>query len=387
MNAPLVVVGSPAGRRVALLQAALAARGAAPAVVVPYNGLLDGSAALESALTEGAWLRVESPERDFDTERALIAAGADVPDDEAPDADRIGRGAALRLEFEKGRMLYPRQWFLGFRAFLRGIDAARGSCPPHRVMNPPSEIIVMFDKPSCQSLFAGAGVPCPDPLGTPLGYDDLRDRMARAGVGRAFVKQAHGSSASGVLALTTAAGKVQAWTTVEAVDRRGALALYNTRAVRRLTAERDVAVVVDALCRERAQAERWVPKASLPGGAFDLRVLVVAGRARHVVARVSRTPMTNLHLLNRRGDAGAVRARTGGAVWSAAMGDCVRAAGCFPGSLYAGVDLVIAAGFRRHAVIEINAFGDLLPGVPHEGQDTYAAELDAAGFAGCRGAA
>jgi hypothetical protein len=32
---------------------------------------------------------------------------------------------------------------------------------------------------------------------------------------------------------------------------------------------------------------------------------------------------------------------------------------------------------RRRAVIEVNAFGDLLPGVFWQGQETYAAELRA----------
>ncbi len=50
-----------------------------------------------------------------------------------------------------------------------------------------------------------------------------------------------------------------------------------------------------------------------------------------------------------------------------------------PESLYAGVDVVISPGFRRHAVLEINAFGDLLPGVLFEGLDTYTAELAALG--------
>jgi hypothetical protein len=45
-----------------------------------------------------------------------------------------------------------------------------------------------------------------------------------------------------------------------------------------------------------------MPKAGIDGRTFDLRVLVIAGRARHAVARLSRGPMTNLHLLNERGD-------------------------------------------------------------------------------------
>ncbi|MGE3819261.1 MAG: STM4014 family protein [Isosphaeraceae bacterium] len=387
MSPPVVVVGCPTGRRVALLQAALADRGSPPAVVIGYDDLLDGKVRLDQVVTAGAWLRIDSPERDFHVERALIAAGAEEPDDEAPHADRIGRARALRLAFDRGRLLHPRQWFLGFRALLRALDQQRLACPPHRVANPPEEIATMFDKPACQTRFVAAGLPCPRPLGTPWGYDDLRGRMAAAGLSRVFVKLAHGSSASGIVALAAAPGKIQAWTTVEVVNHHGRTRLYNTRAIRRIEAESEVAPLIDALCRERAQAERWVPKASVPGGTFDLRVVVIAGNARHVVARLSATPMTNLHLLNHRGDAGVVRARMTEEAWSDALRSCERAARLFPGSLCAGVDLVIASGFRRHALIEINAFGDLLPGVEHDGQDTYAAVLDAAGIDGSRSVA
>jgi hypothetical protein len=381
----IVVVGNPGGHRVALFQEALAARGLAPAVIVPYADLLAGRATLEEFVTDGSVLRVESPDRDFEVERALIAAGADEQDEETG-AARVGRAEALRLEFDRGRILYPRQWFLGFRGLLCQVERQRASCPPHAVMNRPTDISVMFDKPACHALFGDHGVPCPLGLGTPRGYDDLRERMARAGVRRVFVKLAQGSSASGIAALETDGRRVQATTTVEAIDAGGGLRLYNTRAIRRSTDERLVASVIDALCKERAHAEQWVPKASLPGGAFDLRVVVIGGRAMHAVARVSGGPMTNLHLRNRRADPGLVRTRMSPQAWEAALRSCERAAGVVPDSLYAGVDVVIAPGFRRHAVLEMNAFGDLLPCVTFEGMDTYTAELAALGVTAGGGA-
>jgi glutathione synthase/RimK-type ligase-like ATP-grasp enzyme len=372
----VIVVGNPGSRRVALFGDALAARGIGPARVVSYADLLLGRVTLEAVVSERSILRIESPERDFEVERGLIAAGADEDDTETT-ASRVGRAQALSLEFDHGRILYPRQWYLGFRKLLRQLERQRLSCPPHLVMNRPEDIEVMFDKPSCHALFHAQDVPCPRGLGTPGSYDDLRQRMAQSGISRVFVKLAHGSSASGIVALETHGQRVQASTTVEAVEGHGELKLYNTRAIRRMTDEGQIAAVVDALCRERAHAEQWVPKASLAGGVFDLRVVVIGGRAMHTVARVSQSPMTNLHLLNRRCEASLVRSRMTPDAWDAVGHSCERAAGVVPESLYAGVDVVIAPGFRRHAVLEINAFGDLLPGLSLEGMDTYTAELAA----------
>ena len=49
----------------------------------------------------------------------------------------------------------------------------------------------------------------------------------------------------------------------------------------------------------------------------------------------------------------------------------------FPGTLHVGVDLMFRVGWRAHAVAEVNAFGDLLPGVLSDGLDTYGAQVAA----------
>lgn len=225
----------------------------------------------------------------------------------------------------------------------------------------------------------------PGPAGVPVhGWDDVRALLAGpGGMRRAFVKLAHGSSASGVLAVEMAGpGRVCARTSVERTpDGR----LFNSLRVRRYATEVEVAALVDALAPDGVHIERWLPKATQHGRAADLRVVVVGGRATHAVVRTSRSPMTNLHLGGARGDLAAARAATeaAGASWADVLGLAERAARCFPGTLCVGVDVLPGAGWRRFAVGEVNAFGDLLPrltGLPGsgvEGRDTYAAQIAA----------
>jgi hypothetical protein len=204
--------------------------------------------------------------------------------------------------------------------------------------------------------------------------------MAQARVRQVFVKLAHGSSASGAVAYRTGGNsRHRAVTTVEMVRDGTQVRLYNTRRVRTLDDVQEIAALVDALCPHQVHVEEWLPKASLGGEAFDLRVLVIGGAARHVVARCSRSPMTNLHLLNRREDAETVRARVGDAAW-AAMGDITERAvrEAFPNSLHVGLDVMWTPGFRHLAILEGNAFGDLLPDVLSNGQTTYEAEVESA---------
>jgi hypothetical protein len=62
--------------------------------------------------------------------------------------------------------------------------------------------------------------------------------------------------------------------------------------------------------------------------------------------------------------------------WAATRRTCAQVmTGCFGDSLYGGIDLRVAPDYRRHTVLEVNAFGDLLPGVMSDGLDTYASEI------------
>ncbi|WP_051764338.1 STM4014 family protein [Streptomyces sp. NRRL F-5135] len=354
----LAVVGNPANRRVTLFQDAVRAAGLPAAREVPWLDVLRGRAAFGA----GETVRIDSPGEDAEVDRLLR---------DADDPTRVeGTG----------------RWYEHFTAAAREVGRAAADAGA-LLLDDPGEIAVLFDKRLCHGVLDEAGVKVPlSPTSGPgapavSGWEDVRTLMADAGLSRAFVKLAHGSSASGVIALETAGpGRVRATTSVER-DPEGRL--FNSLRVRRYTTEAEVAAIVDTLAPDGLHIEKWLPKATQGGRSADLRVVVVAGRATHAVVRISGSPMTNLHLGGSRGDLGAARAAmdASGAGWAAAMAVCERAAECFPGTHCVGVDLLAAPNWRRFAVCEVNAFGDLLPrltGLPGsagEGLDTYGAQL------------
>ncbi|SDO36490.1 STM4014 family protein [Actinacidiphila guanduensis] len=346
----LAVVGNPENRRVRLFTEAAVAAGFAAPRVVPWLDVLRAGGA---EFGPHEVVRLDSP-------------------GEHPEVDRLLRGTDDPTRVEGGARWYAR--------FTAAVGSLRGGVR----LDDPAELAVLFDKRACHQVLARAGVPVPQSPtsggAAPLrGWADLRALMREHRMPRAFVKPAHGSSASGVIALETASGgRLRATTSVETAGGR----LFNSLRVRRITDEGEAAALVDALAPDGLHLERWLPKASLGGRTADLRVLVVAGRATHVVVRTSRWPMTNLHLGGARGDLAAAMAAAGPA-WPEALRICEQAAACFPGTLAVGVDLLPATGWRHFAVAEVNAFGDLLPrltglpGSPAEGLDTYQAQLAA----------
>lgn len=336
------VVTNPGGRRARLFADAVRAAGLPPAVEIPWRALAVGEV---PPVPAGALVRVDSPDGDAEVDRLLRG------DDEPARHGEIRPGAA---------------WYAGFLAAVNRVAGGAGG----RLLSDPAELAVLFDKRRCHAVLERAGVPVPPALPPVTGYSELRATMRGAGWSRVFLKPPHGSSASGVIAFETAGPRMVATTSVEVADGR----LYNSLTVRRYTDEATVAFIVDRL--GPLHVERWFPKAGHGGRTVDLRVVVVAGRPTHVVVRASRHPMTNLHLGAQRGDTAAVRAAVGEQRWRAAMTTCARAAAQFPGCLQVGVDLMFAPGWQRHAVAEVNAFGDLLPGLVNgHGRDTYAEQV------------
>jgi hypothetical protein len=367
----IVVIGTSSSRRTALFQAAVQRRGMAM-VLIPWRDLINGHADLRQIVRRDDLVRIDSPGRDFETERLLLLAGRS---NHAPWAAKMEN-----LADDRGLIRWPALWYEGFCRVLDQLAAQLAACAPHRQMTDPADIQAMFDKTATHARLQRSGVTVPPAIGRVNGYDHLLNEMRDRRWERVFVKLAYGSSASGAIALRMSRrGMVQAHTTVEidGRDEDGEPRLYNTRRIHQLSRSSDIARIVNAIGRHVAHAEFWIPKAGIAGRTFDIRVLVIAGIACHTVVRMSRTPMTNLHLLNDRADETRVRERCGELSWDAAMKTCRDAMAAFPQSLYAGVDLLIAPDFRRHAVLELNAFGDLLGGAMWRGLDPYDAELAA----------
>jgi glutathione synthase/RimK-type ligase-like ATP-grasp enzyme len=372
----IVLVGHAGHKRVVLFQEALARRDQPPAHLVTWREALTQAGALRQAVGSGAMVRLESPGQDFEVEKLLLAAGAATAETEDVHASFLSADEALRLSFDRGRLLCPRQWYRGLRATLGRLAAELAGHSHVEWMNHPDDIVRLFDKRCCQRLFVAAGLPVPVGLGPVGSFEELLERMRSTRRWRVFVKLACGSSASGVVAFRVGGSRMQAITTVEVELRGGELLLYNTRRLRRYERRDEIALLIDALCREGVQVEEWLPKAEFQGDVFDLRVLVIDGKVQHVVPRLSQQPMTNLHLLNRRGDPELLRAEIPPEHWQTALETASHAASLFPRCLYVGVDLLLTPRFRS-AVLEANAFGDLLPGMLCNGLDTYEAEVAA----------
>ncbi len=369
-SAPFFIVSDPDDRRFILFQEARKRAGISPGICLNYDAI-DGWAA-ELAKTGCGVVRVESPGRGFRIYRKMLLLGASAA--AAEGGAHIGPDAVADLVERKGEILYLRQWYLGFCRALEKIKevAEQGD---FMFTSDPDDIAVMFDKRACHRRLLKAGIRVPPALGPAESFDELIDETAKAGWSRVFVKPAHGSSASGVVALERSRGRIQAATSAEIVVEDGKTRIFNSRRMSRYRNIDQLRPLIDELCRHKVHVERWVPKAGVDGKTCDLRVLAVNGEPRHMVLRKSRSPITNLHLLNERDSAERLREKMSKSSWHALLETCRKTARVFPKTMAMGLDIAVAAALRNHYVLEVNAFGDLLNGVLWQGMTPYELEL------------
>ena len=349
------------------LSAFWASHGVKPEVVlVPWRDVIAVEGQLDTlpAFDRPAIVRLESPGRDWGVSRMFLRLGSIAENDETG-TDWLG------LAHERGALVRPGLFFAGFRHVLHGLRASFDARPHLRPTACPLEVVEMFDKNATGDLLTAAGIPVPPSLVAPTAPGTLIDALRRERFEPAYVKLNTGSSASGI-AVVHSRDTPRATSSI--VERDGTF--YNTRRLVRHTGH-ELDRVLAFLIREGVCVQQGIRMAQMEGQNFDVRVVVLHGQPAFTVFRLSPNPMTNLHLGGHRGDPAACRAAIPPRAWLDGLDACVAAAAQFPKCVMAGVDLLFEQGYRRHFVLEVNAFGDFFPNLTDEqGRSVHRAEIE-----------
>lgn len=330
-------------------------------VIVPRDGCLDGLPAFDRP----AVVRLESPGRDFDVMKLLLAAGA-------RETGEATAGYWPTLSYETGRLLQPGLLHTGFCRVLRGLRRSF-DCRPHLTpLACPVAIAELFDKNATSARLTSAGIQCPPSLTAPEQPGDLLNELRSRQWPTTYVKLATGSSAVGIAVVHALDNPAWAITTTVRIGS----GFYNTRRLRRVSGT-ELAEVLVFILGEGSCVQRGIPMAQLDGQNFDVRVIVIHGRPAFTIFRLSNAPMTNLHLGGRRGDTATCRAAIPTRAWLDAMDHCAEAAQQYPCSAV-GIDLLFERGYLHHYILEANAFGDWFPDfTDEEGRTVHRVEIAA----------
>ncbi len=251
--------------------------------------------------------------------------------------------------------------------------------------NHPKAIAFLLDKRACKLRLMEAGVPVTEPLKTDIhlaGATDTKNQdsllihgemikncrrkqnaealmtlMEKERVHQVFIKPNKGSGAAGVAAfrIQPATGQMALYTCCLLHPEFG---LVNTKRLRRLSEPDEIFPLLEAVLQMNCLVERWYAKPQYQGFSYDLRAVFQEGKMDFLLARLSRGPITNLHLNNH--PVSAAQLGLPASVMESVFHTCQRAMECFQGLRSAGIDLLLEKGSQEPRIIEMNAQGDLI---------------------------
>ncbi|GGD82432.1 hypothetical protein GCM10011514_53120 [Emticicia aquatilis] len=360
-----LVIGNPENRRLHSFIVEVDALKECSHSVISYIDLLDDKVKLDNYIRPNTVVKIDSPGENQTVRKKLIEYGK-------INIQHINN--AFLSEF--GRICYQDEWYRGFFSFLLDLKDKFSPFKLH-FMNSIDSILIMFDKVETKKLLNQNKILTPIALDNIYNYTELRNQMFNKKIHNVFIKPAHSSSASGVIAFRTQGSFVKAISSVELISDQGDVRFYNSLKVRTYTDEKSIITLINNFLLGKVSLEQWIPKASFKGLSFDFRVVVINGKARHIVARTSKSPITNLHLGNARGNLSEIVTHISNERFESIKAVAENVAKCFPDCLYLGIDVLISANLRHIMVLEVNAFGDLLPNLIDDGETVYEAQIKA----------
>lgn len=246
----------------------------------------------------------------------------------------------------------------GYREDLKALEQEPAIS---RFLNPPRHILALLDKAECKRRLSAAGLPVTEMLGADITCaEELICQMRERRVFQVFLKPITGSGAAGVTAFRfqPSTGRMAAYSCAFFDCETKPGRLVNTKRLRTFINPDDILPLLDGLLSIGCIVERWYPKAGYRDFSYDLRAVYQEGRLDFLLARLSKGPITNLHLNNHPLEA----SKLGLPVHVTASIEelCGRALQCYPGLGSAGIDILLECGSLRPRIIEINGQGDLL---------------------------
>ncbi len=253
-------------------------------------------------------------------------------------------------------------------AFLKGLDKnirdyeavlnSLANCKDVYFLNHPSEIFQTLDKKFCKKKLIDnfiSTTPMLDFDGNC--FEGIIEFMRDNRTSQIFVKPNFGSGAAGVFALrfNPKINHMIAYTTITKSDGE----YVNTKKLHMITSKEKIADIADFLLQQDFIVERWIPKDSVNGYSYDLRIVYQFGHIVMIQARgAKKGVVTNLHLNNFPIEADTLNLSEE-LVESIEL-LCTQAMKLFPKLNSVGFDILIEKNSGKPYIIEMNAQGDLM---------------------------
>ncbi|WBW98353.1 STM4014 family protein [Oceanirhabdus sp. W0125-5] len=341
--------------------------------VIDWMDVLKDTSILEKYIESNTIIKLEPPEKNMEIYRGFLKRGVS----EGVICDK----EINKLDFSDFPIIAPKQWYRGFSSVIEDIEKLKNSYFNKDVyfMNDLKETLIMMDKEQSYKLLKEQNnnydFSLPERLESPRDYDTFKEIYGDRYM-KCFIKLRYGSGSTGVLAYSYNPRTLQekVYTSMNVEELKGKKRFFSNYRVHCVEDKKKIKDMIDWVLFNGAHIEKWIPKSTHEGRFFDTRSFVINKESRYLISRLSKGPITNLHLKNKRLESKDFISDDNIERIKKASEDVMK---IFNRSLYAGIDVVTTQSYKPY-IIDVNPFGDLLHNLLGTKENVHYLEIEKA---------
>lgn len=350
MNINFLLVGDLSGRRIQTFANCLRKLNYNNITIITWTEIFKDISVFEENLKPNTIIKIEPPEKDMEIYRGFLKHGIEKGKLSERDIDKI--------DFSDFKIIAPDQWYYGFTKIMEQLDklCIKNKFKNLYLMNNIAEMLVMMDKKQTYEVLEkkldNEKFYLPQKLYSPKNYDEFKSLYGNKSM-KVFIKLRYGSGSTGVLGYANNI-KLQDELVYTSLN-NNSNNFYSNYKVNRFTEKTKVKELINWVLENGAHIESWIPKDKYNGKAFDTRSFVINKKSAYLLTRMSKSPITNLHLKNQRANSVEIMTEENLEIIRNASEGVMN---IFNKSLYAGIDVVTTSRNKPY-IIDVNPFGDL----------------------------
>ena len=354
MKANFLIIGDLSGRRVKSFVDCLTYTNENRYKIISWIDILDDISNFEKNINENTIIKLEPPEKNMEIYRKFLKVDTCN--------QKLSEKEIDNIDFSNYQIVEPEQWYQGFKTTLESMDKIYKENSSKNIfcMNDFKETLVMMDKSktyyTLKDKVKEYDFCLPLKLETPKTYKEFKEIYGDKFI-RCFIKLRYGSGGTGVIAYRNnpRTNDENIFTSLNYESLKGKKIFYSNSKVNFFSSKDIVEPLIDWVLSNGPHIEEWIPKTSYKRNFFDTRAFVINKKAEYLISRLSKSPITNLHLRNKRADSLNIVSKENIEIISKAAEDVMK---IFNKSLYGGIDVVCSKNYRPY-IIDVNPFGDL----------------------------
>ncbi|HAG44162.1 MAG TPA: hypothetical protein DCL31_13620 [Clostridium sp.] len=367
MKSKFLLVGDTKGKRINTFVDCLKHMDITDYKIISWKDVIEDSSIIQKDLSDNTIIKIEPPEKDLYIYKSFLKKGISKGILNNKDIEKIN--------FEKCPIVAPSQWYEGVREVFLEIESILNHNRNVFSMINIEESLIMMDKERTYNFLSGKEKKfnLPEKLKSYKSYEQFKNDTGDRNL-KCFIKLRHGSGSEGVIAYSNNKRLNEECIYTSLAYSKDEDIFFSTYKVNCYKDSEIIKKMIDWVLKNDAHIEAWIPKAKYIDKVYDTRAIVIDNKVEYLLSRLSRTPITNLHLKNERKESKEfMDTKTIDIIENASKG----VMNLFENSFMAGIDVVMSKKNKPY-IIDVNPFGDLLHHLIGTDKNIYYKEIKSA---------